>query len=78
MRDALRPAAGDVQWRRLELLRLAWGVAMLTRPEPVRSAVETGGDRTMIVVGRALSARHLTQAVLSGARPTPEVLAIGV
>ena len=67
-----------MRWRRLELVRAAWGVAMLLRPGPILSAVDTGGDRTMIVVGRVLGARHLTQAVLSGARPSPEILAMGV
>ncbi len=51
---------------------------MLLAPRPVLSAVQTGGDQTMVVVGRVLGARHLTQAVLSGARPSPEVLAMGV
>ena len=78
MKDLARPASGEIQWRRLELLRLLWGLAMLTRPGPIMSAVGTGGDRTMVVVGRILGARHVTQAVLSGARPTPEVLAMGV
>ncbi len=68
----------DTQVRRIELVRGAWGVVMLLAPKPVLSAVDTGGDRTMVVVGRILGARHLTQAVLSGARPSPEVLAMGV
>ncbi len=76
--DMTHPRSGDVQWRRIELVRGAWGLAMLVAPSPVLSAVGTGGDRTMVVVGRVLGARHLAQAVLSGARPSPEVLAMGV
>lgn len=64
--------------RRIELVRGAWGLVVILRPGPVLSAVDTGGDRAMVVVGRVLGARHLTQAVLSGARPSPEVLAMGV
>ena len=51
---------------------------MLLRPSPVLTAVDTGGDRAMVVVGRILGARHVTQAVLSGAKPSPHVLAMGV
>jgi hypothetical protein len=35
-------------------------------------------DRKSVVIARILGARHLTQAVLSGVRPSPEVLAMGV
>lgn len=68
----------DTTARRLEVVRGAWGLAMLIAPERAMSAVGTGGDRTMVVVGRILGARHLTQAVLSGVRPSPETLAMGV
>jgi len=35
-------------------------------------------DTKSVAVTRILGARHLTQAVLSGVQPSPEVLAIGV
>lgn len=76
--DVVRPGSGAVQWRRLELVRAGWGLVVLTRPRPVLSATSTGADQTMVVVGRVLGARHVTQAVLSGARPSPDVLAMGV
>ncbi|MFZ0832961.1 MAG: hypothetical protein WAM92_07730 [Mycobacterium sp.] len=35
-------------------------------------------DTKSVVIARILGARHLTQATLSGVRPSPEVLAMGV
>ncbi len=64
--------------RRIELLRGAWGLTLLLLPVRVLSAADTEGDRAITWIGRVLGARHLTQAVLSGARPSPEVLAMGV
>ncbi len=75
--DVLRPDQ-ETAFRRLELVRGLWGLAVLVAPGRFLSAVGTGGDQTMVVIGRILGARHLTQAVLSGARPSPEVLAMGV
>jgi hypothetical protein len=37
-----------------------------------------GADSKSIAVARLLGTRHLAQAVLSGLRPTPAVLALGV
>ncbi len=75
--DLVRPDH-DTVFRRIELLRGLWGLGLILAPGRFISAVDTGGDQTMIVVGRILGARQLTQAVLSGARPSPEVLAMGV
>ena len=64
--------------RPLELVRGGWGAACLLAPAAVAGRV--GGpvpdDREQLVV-RILGARQLVQAVLSGARPTPVVLAVG-
>jgi len=68
----------DTTVRRIELVRGAWGLVMVVAPRPLLSTVETHGDRAMVWTGRVLGARHLTQAVLSGARPSPEGLAMGV
>lgn len=65
--------------RGVEVTRALWGLALLTRPRDVlRQVHRIQVDRTSIVVARILGARHLTQAVLSGVRPSPEVLAMGV
>lgn len=65
--------------RAVEVSRGLWGLALLTRPEDVlRHVHRIRIDRRSIVVARILGARHLVQAVLSGVRPSPEVLAMGV
>jgi hypothetical protein len=65
--------------RGVEVTRALWGLALLTRPQDVLAHVHrVQGDRPSIVVARILGARHLVQAVLSGVRPSPEVLAMGV
>lgn len=64
--------------RRIELVRGAWGLVMLVGPRPVLGRLAIHDDPVMVATGRVLGARHLTQAVLSGARPSPEVLAMGV
>lgn len=51
---------------------------MLVAPRQVMGAVGVGVDSRSVAIGRILGARHLTQAVLSGVRPSPEVLAMGV
>ncbi|HZC72976.1 MAG TPA: hypothetical protein VE442_19925 [Jatrophihabitans sp.] len=62
-----------------ELARAAWGAALLARPhELLRHVHHVAVDHRSIVVARALGARHLAQAALSGLRPRPEVLAVGV
>lgn len=64
--------------RGVELLRGAWGLTLLTAPHLVlRAADGARADRKALVVTRILGARHLTQALLSGLRPSPEVLAMG-
>ncbi|WP_255605675.1 hypothetical protein [Mycolicibacterium xanthum] len=64
--------------RAIELGRAAWGAALLADPDAVLGTVHglTVDDRSR-VVARILGARQLTQATLSGLRPTPEVLAMG-
>ena len=65
--------------RPIELLRGAWGAALLLAPRRVLEGVgDRSPDRRAVRVARILGARHLTQALLSGLRPTPEVLAMGV
>ncbi len=65
--------------RGVEVSRALWGLALLTRPQDVlRQVHRIQVDRPSIVVARILGARHLVQAVLSGVRPSPEVLAMGV
>ncbi len=65
--------------RRIEILRAAWGVALLAAPDVVLTRVhKVHVDRPALVIARILGARHLTQALLSGIDPTPEVLAAGV
>ncbi len=65
--------------RKIELARGAWGAALLLSPRPVLGGVlRLRVDRANVNVARILGARHLTQAVLSGATPSREVLALGV
>ena len=65
--------------RPTEILRAGWGLALLAVPGPVLRHVHgVRVDRRSLIVARVLGARHLTQAVLSGVDPSPEVLAMGV
>lgn len=65
--------------RRIELVRGAWGAALLLAPRPVLQHVHhLRVDRPSLAVARVLGARQLAQAVLSGVDPSPEVLAMGV
>lgn len=65
--------------RPIEIARAGWGLALLVAPGQVlRNFHGVRVDRTSVVVARVLGARHLTQAVLSGVDPSPEVLAMGV
>ncbi|HEY7052525.1 MAG TPA: hypothetical protein VH496_10405 [Mycobacterium sp.] len=67
------------RFRRIELVRGAWGAALLVAPQQVLGTVHNVKvDTKAVVVARILGARQLTQAVLSGFRPTAEVLAMGV
>jgi hypothetical protein len=65
--------------RKVELLRAGWGAALVVAPDQVMSNVHgLHVDRKSITVVRILGARHLIQAALSGLRPSPDVLAMGV
>lgn len=65
--------------RAIELVRGGWGAALLVAPRPVMERVHhVQVDTKSVVVVRILGARQLTQAVLSGRQPSPEVLAMGV
>ncbi len=66
------------QVRLLEPVRATYGAALLVAPSRVLTAVGARDDRRGRVVARILGARHLVQGVLSGWRPSPEVLAMGV
>ncbi|PND57975.1 hypothetical protein CRM90_10720 [Mycobacterium sp. ENV421] len=77
-----RPLSTDVpttRSRSIELTRAGWGLALLVAPRAVMESVHRiEVDTKSVVVARILGARHLTQALLSGWRPSPEVLAMGV
>jgi hypothetical protein len=64
--------------RLIEIVRAGWGAALLLAPRQVLLRFHARIDRRAIVVARILGARHVAQAVLSGANPSPEVLATGV
>lgn len=65
--------------RPIELGRAGWGAAMVLAPRPVLEHVHhLQVDTKSVVIARILGARQLAQAVLSGIRPSPEVLAMGV
>ncbi|OBH60220.1 hypothetical protein A5685_02970 [Mycobacterium colombiense] len=65
--------------RAIELIRAGWGVVLLAAPNEVLDHIHgVQVDRKALVVTRILGARHLTQALLSGVNPGPEVLAAGV
>ena len=65
--------------RKIELFRAGWGAALLVAPRHVMTNVHhVRVDRKSVVIARILGARQLTQAALSGVRPSPEVLAMGV
>ena len=67
------------RYRVIEILRAAWGVALLIAPDRVLAATDSGPvDTPSRTVTRILGARQLAQATLSGLRPSPEVLAMGV
>lgn len=65
--------------RPIELLRATWGTTLLLAPKRVLSrGPHLRIDSTSLAVARILGARHLAQAALSGIRPSPEVLAMGI
>ncbi len=66
-------------FRKVELVRAGWGAALLFAPQQVMTNVHhVKVDTKGVVIARILGARQLTQATLSGLRPSPEVLAMGV
>ncbi len=76
---AAQPFATNTRSRSIELARAGWGLALLAAPRAVMENVHhVKVDTKSLVVARILGARHLTQAALSGWRPSPEVLAMGV
>jgi hypothetical protein len=65
--------------RDIEIVRGVWGVALLADPDAVLRGTDSEPvDTASKVVARILGARQLLQAALSGLRPSPEVLAMGV
>ncbi len=65
--------------RAIEVFRGAWGAALLISPAVIlEQFLRARADSRSIAVARVLGARHLAQAALSGIRPTPAVLAMGV
>ncbi len=74
-----RPDQPTRRYRCIEVLRGAWGAALLAVPEQVlRSVHGLRVDAKSRTVARILGARHLIQAALSGYKPSPEILAMGV
>ena len=66
-------------YRGIEILRGTWGAALLLAPDRVLRATDSEPvDTASRAVARILGARQLLQATLSGLRPSPEVLAMGV
>jgi hypothetical protein len=64
--------------RAQQLVRGGWGLALLVVPDLVVSRLgEARPDHRTRVVARILGARHLVQAVISAADPTPRVLRCG-
>ncbi|MDQ2757467.1 MAG: hypothetical protein M3Y71_13045, partial [Actinomycetota bacterium] len=65
--------------RWVEIGRGAWGAVLLADPSvALRVVRDAPPDRRAAVVTRVLGGRQVVQAGLSGLRPTPEVLAMGV
>jgi hypothetical protein len=60
------------------VLRGVWGLVLLFCPQCLLAGFgDRPADRRALVVARILGARQLIQALLSGLRPRPQVLAIG-
>lgn len=65
--------------RPIELTRGAFGLALLVAPRRMLQDVHrVEVDTRSVAVARILGARQLAQAGLSGASPSPEVLALGI
>lgn len=65
--------------RAIEITRAAWGAALLLAPHRTLKLVHRiEVDRKSVLIARVLGVRQITQAALSGVRPSPEILAMGV
>ena len=63
----------------MEVVRGLWGAVLLIDPDRVLGSVHgLRIDAKSRAVARILGGRHLVQALLSGYRPSAEVLAMGV
>ncbi len=63
--------------RGIELVRGCWGLTLLVAPADVLERLHGNRiDSRVLRVTRVLGARQLSQALLSGLRPSPEVLAM--
>ena len=72
-------ARRDLPLRAIEIVRAAWGAALLIAPRQMLERVNhVHVDPASVVVARILGARQLTQSILSGVSPSPEILAMGV
>lgn len=61
-----------------ELVRAGWGLALLSAPERVVAGMGVAApDARARLVARVLGARHVAQAVVTLARPTPRCLRWG-
>ena len=73
------PRSRPATQRRIEAVRAVWGAALMIGPRTILERVHgVRADSRSIAIARILGARHLTQAALSGIRPTPAVLALGI
>lgn len=73
------PAPQASRYRRIEIVRGLWGAALLAWPDRVLATVHgLRVDTRSRTIARILGARHVAQSALSGYRPSPEVLAMGV
>lgn len=74
-----KTAVNQRRSRAIELIRASWGAALVVAPRQMMENVHhIEVDTKSVAVARILGARQLSQAVLSGFRPSPKVLAMGV
>lgn len=68
-----------MRFRYIEFLRASWGLLLLLAPRAVLTWVHAVRiDRKALLVTRILGARQVVQALLSGTKPSPEILAAGI
>jgi hypothetical protein len=77
-RSPATPGGAGQRSRRIEGARIGWGLLLLAAPTRVLGATGARVDTRSVVITRVLGVRQLTQGLLSGLRPSPEVLAMGV